>query len=68
MLFCLTMLNILRSPLFSRGDSRLGLAVGAVVTVGVRCVFVSPSVGVDLLSLRHTSLLFLLSLELVVSL
>lgn len=71
MLFCLTMLNILRSPFFSRGDSRLGLAVGAVVTVGVRYVSVSLSVGVDSLSLKHTSLLFLLCLlrlELVVSL
>ena len=43
MLFCLTMLNILRRPFFSRGDSRLGLAVGAVVTVGVRCRYVSLS-------------------------
>ena len=71
MLFCLTMLNILRRPFLSRGDSRLGLAVGAVVTVGVRCVGVSASAGADLVTLKHTSLLFLLCLlrlELVVSL
>lgn len=67
--------NIIRSDLTTELLEILELycelLLGAVVTVGVRCIYVSVFASADLSTLKHTSLLFLLCLlrlELVVSL